>query len=97
MALLLAMHTTMADEIKLTRDTERAARAEALLRDEMLTEALRHAEKPPTRRHGSATGPMDTPAREELWQAIQIDREGPGPPAEGQQRRQAGASPDQGH
>jgi hypothetical protein len=61
----------MSDEIALNRAAERAARADALLRDELLTEAFQTLD----RDYMTAwrlTGPRDTEARERLWQAVQI-------------------------
>jgi hypothetical protein len=61
----------MIDELKLNHDKERAARAEALLRDELLQEAFAALEKRYTD-EWRVTQVRDTDARERLWQAVNI-------------------------
>ena len=61
----------MADEIALNQAAERAALADALLRDEMLTEAFATLDTEYTKAW-RATAARDTDARERLWQAVQI-------------------------
>jgi hypothetical protein len=59
------------DEHKLSRDIGRQARAQALMRDELLQEGFAQLEA----RYIAAwreTGVLDTVARERLWQAIQV-------------------------
>ncbi len=61
----------MTDEIALTKALARAARAEALLRDELLVESLDAME----REYIAAwqrSASRDTDARERLWQAVQV-------------------------
>ena len=62
---------TMADEIALTRASERAARADVLLRDELLTEAFAVLDRDYTKAWRE-TAARDTDARERLWQAVQV-------------------------
>ena len=59
------------DELALNKAIERAARAEALQRDELLTEALDTLDKDYTAAW-RATHARDTDARERLWQAVQV-------------------------
>jgi hypothetical protein len=59
------------DDIALNRAIERAARAEALQRDELLTEALEALDRDYVRAW-RATHARDTDARERLWQAVQV-------------------------
>jgi hypothetical protein len=61
----------MIDELKLNHDKDRAARAEALLRDELLQEAFAALEKRYTD-EWRVTQVRDTDARERLWQAVNI-------------------------
>ena len=61
----------MTDEIALTRATERAARAQRLLEDELLKEALDTLDRDYTRAWRE-TAARDTDARERLWQACQV-------------------------
>lgn len=61
----------MPDEIALQRDISRAARAEALLRDDLLTEAFDGLEAVYFDAW-KASPPRDTEGRERLWQAAQI-------------------------
>ena len=61
----------MADEIALTRAAERAARAQRLLDDELLIEALATLDRDYLEAW-RATAARDTDARERLWQAVQI-------------------------
>ena len=61
----------MADEIALNRAAERAARADALLRDELLTEAFATLERDYVKAWRE-TAARDTDARERLWQAVQL-------------------------
>lgn len=61
----------MSDEIKLNKALADAAHAEALMRDELLTDALMALE------NGYIKGwretlARDTDARERLWQAVQV-------------------------
>ncbi len=61
----------MTDEIALTKALARAARAEALLRDELLVDYLDAME----REYIAAwqrSASRDTDARERLWQAVQV-------------------------
>jgi hypothetical protein len=59
------------DDLALNKAIERAARAEALQRDELLTEALDALDRDYV---GAwrATHARDTDARERLWQAVQV-------------------------
>jgi hypothetical protein len=59
------------DDIALNRAIERAARAEALQRDELLTEALDALDRDYVKAW-RATHVRDTDARERLWQAVQV-------------------------
>jgi len=59
------------DEIALNKAIERAARAEALQRDELLTEALDALDRDYVNAW-RATHARDTDARERLWQAVQV-------------------------
>jgi hypothetical protein len=59
------------DEIALNRAAERAARAEALLRDELLLEAFDTLDQEYVKAW-RATAARDNDARERLWQAVQI-------------------------
>ena len=61
----------MIDEQALHRDTDRAARAQALLRNELLTEAFASLDAEYIRAW-RATHINDTNARERLHQAVQI-------------------------
>jgi len=61
----------MADEIALTKAAERAARAQRLLDDELLIEALATLDRDYLEAW-RATAARDTDARERLWQAVQI-------------------------
>jgi len=61
----------MADEIALTRAAERAARAQALLGDELLAEAFETLDREYLKAW-RVTAARDTDARERLWQAVQI-------------------------
>ncbi len=61
----------MADEIALNRAAERAARADALLRDELLQEAFATLDHDYVKAWRE-TAARDTDARERLWQAVQI-------------------------
>jgi hypothetical protein len=61
----------MTDEISLTRATERAARAQRLLEDELLKEALDTLDRDYTKAWRE-TAARDTDARERLWQACQV-------------------------
>ncbi len=61
----------MADEIVLARAAERAARAAALMRDELLTEAFAALDRDYVKAWRE-TAARDTDARERLWQAVQI-------------------------
>jgi hypothetical protein len=61
----------MADEIALARASERAARADALLRDELLVEAFAALDRDYTKAWRE-TAVRDTEARERLWQAVQV-------------------------
>ena len=61
----------MADEIALARAGERAARADALLRDELLTEAFAALDRDYIKAWRE-TAVRDTDARERLWQACQV-------------------------
>jgi len=61
----------MTDERKLNQDRERGARAQALLRDELLQEAFAALEKRYTD-EWRVTQFRDTDARERLWQAVNI-------------------------
>jgi hypothetical protein len=59
------------DELALNKAIERAARAEALQRDELLTEALEALDRDYVNAW-RATHARDTDARERLWQAVQV-------------------------
>jgi hypothetical protein len=59
------------DDIALNKAIERAARAEALQRDELLTEALEALDRDYVKAW-RATHARDTDARERLWQAVQV-------------------------
>jgi hypothetical protein len=59
------------DDIALNKAIERAARAEALQRDELLTEALDALDRD-YMAAWRATHARDTDARERLWQAVQV-------------------------
>ena len=61
----------MIDELKLNRERERGARAEALLRDDLLQEAFAVLEKRYVE-EWRMTQFRDTDARERLWQAVNI-------------------------
>ena len=61
----------MADESKLNKAKERGAQAEALLRNELLTEAFKMLEGEYIAAWGS-THPHESEARENLWRATQI-------------------------
>ncbi len=61
----------MSDEIALNRAAERAARADVLLRDELLAEAFATLERDYVKAWRE-TAARDTDARERLWQAVQI-------------------------
>lgn len=61
----------MSDEIALQRATERAARAEALMRDELLVEAFMTLDRDYIKAWRE-TPARDTDARERLWQAVQV-------------------------
>jgi hypothetical protein len=59
------------DDIALNKAIERAARAEALQRDELLSEALEALDRDYVKAW-RATHARDTDARERLWQAVQV-------------------------
>ena len=59
------------DDIALNKAIERAARAEALQRDELLGEALETLDRDYVKAW-RATHARDTDARERLWQAVQV-------------------------
>jgi len=59
------------DDIALNKAIERAARAEALQRDELLGEALEALDRDYVKAW-RATHARDTDARERLWQAVQV-------------------------
>jgi hypothetical protein len=59
------------DEFKLNKAKERGAQAEALLRNELLTEAFKQLEARYIAAWGS-THPHETETRENLWRATQI-------------------------
>ena len=61
----------MIDEIKLTKAIGDAARAEALMRDELLTDALMTLENSYIK-GWRETLARDTDARERYWQAVQV-------------------------
>ena len=61
----------MTDEIKLNADISRGARAEALVRNELLAEAFASLEQRYVQ-EWRVTNFRDTDARERLWQAINI-------------------------
>ena len=61
----------MSDELKLRQDLDRAARAQALLRNELLQEAFAALEQRYTDQW-RVTNVRDTDARERLWQAVNI-------------------------
>lgn len=61
----------MTDEIALNKEITRGAQAEALMRNEILTEAFDYlrSEYLKAWEHSPA---LDSPSREKLWQAVQI-------------------------
>jgi len=61
----------MTDESKLNKAKERGAQAEALLRNELLTEAFKTLEGEYIAAWGS-THPNEAETRENLWRATQI-------------------------
>ncbi len=61
----------MTDEIALTKAMARAARAEALLRDELLVESFDTMEREYIQAWRQSPA-RDTDGRERLWQAVQI-------------------------
>lgn len=61
----------MADEVELNRRLSRKARAEALMRDELVIEAFQRLDDEYVKAW-RASPARDTEARERLWQAIQI-------------------------
>lgn len=61
----------MTDEIRLNADVNRAAQAEALLRNELLAEAFTGLEKQFVDAW-RLTQVRDTDARERLWQAVNV-------------------------
>ncbi len=61
----------MTDESKLNKAKERGAQAEALLRNELLTEAFKTLEGEYIAAWGS-THPHEAETRENLWRATQI-------------------------
>jgi len=61
------------DEVDLRRDTERAARAQALMEDEILKEAFSRLEASYTEELFT-TGARDTQAREALYLAVNVLR-----------------------
>jgi hypothetical protein len=61
----------MTDEIKLLKATADAARAETLMRDELLTDALMTLEDGYIGAWRNTLA-RDTDARERLWQAVQV-------------------------
>ena len=61
----------MADESKLHFAVQRAAKAEALLKDDLLQEAFEAVEEA-YKNQWLNTGIADTEARERLWQAVRI-------------------------
>ena len=61
------------DELKLLRDRERGARAEALLRDDLLTETFEILEKRYIE-EWAMTQFRDQEARERLWTAVNVNR-----------------------
>lgn len=62
-----------ADEHKLNRAVDRQAKAEALLRNELLTEAFADLEQR-YMQEWQLTNFRDTDARERLWQAVNVLR-----------------------
>lgn len=64
----------MSDETALRKDAERAARAQALLDDEMLAEAFDGLERAyfEAWKDPGVVAPADVDGRERLWQAAQI-------------------------
>jgi hypothetical protein len=63
--------TNMTDEFALNKAAERGARAQRLLEDDLLKEALDTLDRDYTRAW-RATAARDTDARERLWQAVQV-------------------------
>jgi hypothetical protein len=63
--------TNMTDELALNKAAERGARAQRLLEDDLLAEALDTLDRDYTRAW-RATAARDTDARERLWQAVQV-------------------------
>ena len=61
------------DELKLVKDKERGARAEMLLRDELLKEAFDTLEKAYIS-EWAVTQVRDVEARERLWSAVNVNR-----------------------
>jgi hypothetical protein len=61
----------MSDELALNKAVERGARAQRLLDDDLLKEALDTLDRDYTRAW-RATSARDTDARERLWQAVQV-------------------------
>ncbi len=61
----------MTDEIKLNRELTRAARAQALLDNELLAESLTTLEQSYIKAWRESAA-RDTDARERLWQAVQV-------------------------
>ena len=61
----------MTDEIKLTEQTGRAARAQRLLSDDLLLEAFDTLDRDYLKAWRESQA-RDTDARERLWQAVQI-------------------------
>jgi hypothetical protein len=61
----------MTDDLALNKAAERGARAQRLLEDDLLVEALETLDREYTRAW-RATAARDTDARERLWQAVQV-------------------------
>jgi len=61
----------MTDELALNKAAERGARAQRLLEDELLAEALDTLDRD-YMRAWRASAARDTDARERLWQAVQV-------------------------
>jgi len=61
----------MTDEIALNKASERGARAQRLLDDDLLKEALETLDRDYTRAWRESAA-RDTDARERLWQAVQV-------------------------
>jgi hypothetical protein len=61
----------MSDELALNKAAERGARAQRLLEDDLLGEALETLDRDYARAW-RATAARDTDARERLWQAVQV-------------------------